>query len=305
MTTHERYGTGDASDDGDRSDRSDLSDRGARSAGGARGAGGAGGDRGDLGVGNRRSDAHDAVGAYALGILDDPEATAFEEHLAGCAVCAAHLDEFTGMEPMLALLADGPDGPDGADHPGAPRTPGPPAPPAPPGAALLDRLVGEVAVQRGRRKRRRVYAIAAAVALIVGGPLIAIVASSEDTGGGRVSDEAFLSRMKEKVHATDATTQVSATIGLDPKGWGTDTVLRLTNVRGPLKCRLIAVSRTGEEDVVTSWAVPAWGYGIPGSPYEAATSPLYIHGGTALDSGDIDHFEVRTFDGKRLVEVGA
>ena len=49
---------------------------------------------------------HETVGAYALGILDDAEATAFEAHLAGCEWCAQQLDELAGMEPMLAALAD-------------------------------------------------------------------------------------------------------------------------------------------------------------------------------------------------------
>ncbi|MCA1220415.1 anti-sigma factor family protein, partial [Streptomyces sp. 8L] len=81
---------------------------------------------------------HDAVGAYALGVLDDADATAFEEHLAGCELCAARLDEFSGMEPLLALLADGPgarsapEAPDGR-APGRGPPPRGRAPP-PPGA---------------------------------------------------------------------------------------------------------------------------------------------------------------------------
>lgn len=60
------------------------------------------GPRGQQGSG----DIHETVGAYALGILDDAEATAFEEHLATCEWCAQQLDELAGMEPMLAALAD-------------------------------------------------------------------------------------------------------------------------------------------------------------------------------------------------------
>src|SRR4051794_6101285 len=51
-------------------------------------------------------DIHETVGAYALGILDDAEATQFEAHLATCDWCAQQLDELAGMEPMLAALAD-------------------------------------------------------------------------------------------------------------------------------------------------------------------------------------------------------
>ncbi|MDN3293659.1 zf-HC2 domain-containing protein [Streptomyces ficellus] len=253
--------------------------------------------------------AHDAVGAYVLGILDDAEATAFEAHLAGCHRCAAHLEEFSGMEPMLAMLAEGP-GP--AAQPVAlpmPQRPGA-APPAP----LLDRLVDEVAVKRAQRRRRTRFLVAAAAALIIGGPAVAVVATSGDTGRSNQAidphptspaEDAFFHHMDEKASATDATTKVSATVGMEKKGWGTHAVLELKNVKGPLKCNLIAVSKSGEEEVVTSWAVPRWGYGIPDSPNETAKNPLYVHGGAAMDRNDIDHFEVRTFDGERLVEVPA
>ncbi len=111
--------------------------------------------------------------------------------------------------------------------------------------------------------------------------------------------------MEEKIAATDAVTEVSAAVGMEKKGWGTHTVLELKNVKGPLKCSLIAVSKDGEEETVTSWAVPAWGYGIPDSTHKAAKNPLYVHGGAAMNRSEIDRFEVRTFDGQRLVEVEA
>ncbi|MEV7401118.1 zf-HC2 domain-containing protein [Streptomyces sp. NPDC091267] len=249
---------------------------------------------------------HDAAGAYVLGILDDAEASAFEAHLAGCARCAAHLDEFAGLEPMLAMLAESP-----ATVPGARPVPHVPAPPAP---RMLGHLVDEVAAKRARRTRRGRYLVAAAAALIIGGPVVALSV----TGGGdspsveaadphptSPAEDAFFHHMKEKVQATDPGTEVDATIGMEPKAWGTHTVLELKNVKGPQKCRLVAVSKTGEEEVVTSWSVPKWGYGIKGSAHPAATYPLYVHGGAAMARTDIDHFEVRTFDGQRLVSVDA
>ncbi|GAA4917631.1 anti-sigma factor family protein [Streptomyces coeruleoprunus] len=250
---------------------------------------------------------HEAVGAYALGILDDADATAFEAHLAGCGLCAARLEEFAGMEPLLAMLAE-PPGP--AERPAVL----PPAPPAlaRPGPPLLDRLVDEVGAQRAKRRRRTRYLVAAAAALIIGGPAVAVAAlAGDDTRTSQAADphptspaeDAFFHHMEEKVAATDATTKVSATVGMEKKAWGTHAVLELKNVKGPLKCNLIAVSKTGEEEVVTSWGVPKWGYGIPDSPNELSKNPLYVHGGAAMDRGDIDHFEVRTFDGRPLVEV--
>ncbi|MET7716818.1 zf-HC2 domain-containing protein [Streptomyces sp. NPDC005407] len=267
---------------------------------------------------------HDAVGAYVLGILDDADASAFEAHLAGCDICAAHLEEFSGMEPMLAMLAEAPmpvQQPNVLNMPGMRFTPDVPPPrpvpvvPTAPRPQLLGGLLDEVAAKRAAKRRRGMYLVAAAAALIIGGPTVAVVVTAEDTGSNNQAltdphptspaEDAFFNHMNEKVQATDATTKVSATVGLEEKGWGTHTVLELKNVKGPLKCNLIAVSKSGEEEVVTSWAVPKWGYGIEDSPNKLGKNPLYIHGGAAMDRNDIDHFEVRTFDGKRLVEVEA
>ncbi|MFD7325797.1 RNA polymerase subunit sigma [Streptomyces sp. NPDC059875] len=278
---------------------------------------------------------HDAAGAYVLGILDDVDAAAFEAHLVDCDLCAAHVEEFAGMEPMLAMLADADAAPAGPTGPAADPyadeafdafAPRPPAPPGPrrvpvapvtldsaPGPQLLDRLIDEVGAKRARSRRRSFYLVAAAAVLVIGGPAVAVVATSEGGKENRAiephptspAEDAFFHHMEEKIQATDPTTKISATVGMEKKGWGTHTVLELKNVKGPLKCRLVAVSKSGEEEVVTSWAVPKWGYGIPGATQESAKNPLYVHGGAAMERNDIDHFEVRTFDGERLVEVEA
>ncbi len=251
---------------------------------------------------------HDAAAAYVLGILDDAQASAFEAHLAGCARCSAHLDEFAGMEPMLAMLAEAP-----SAVPGARPVPQVPEPPAP---KVLGGLMDEVAHRRHRRTKRSRYLVAAAAALIIGGPVAAVAVTGGDEGGGRSvaagephptspAEDSFFEHMPEKVSGTDPTTRVGATVGMEKKAWGTHTVLELKNVKGPQKCTLVAVSKTGEEEIVTSWSVPKWGYGIEGSSHESAKAPLYVHGGAAMSREDIARFEVRTFDGERLVEIGA
>ena len=119
-------------------------------------------------------DIHETVGAYALGILDDAEATAFEAHLATCEWCAQQLDELAGMEPMLAALAD------------LPASQGTPAIgeslAARPSPQLAERLVDEVSERRAQKRRRGFYLVAAAAALIVGGPLtvMAVNGGSEE-----------------------------------------------------------------------------------------------------------------------------
>jgi hypothetical protein len=151
--------------------------------------------------------------------------------------------------------------------------------------------------------------IAAAASLIIGGPLVAIAATGGDTTGQEAKPLQSASpprtpstHMTDKVKATDPTTKVTATVAME-EGLGHPSVLELKNVKGPLKCSLIAVGKNGERETATTWAVPKWGYGIKNATTEQAKSPLYVHGGVAMNPEEIDHFEVMTFDGKKLVEV--
>lgn len=281
---------------------------------------------------------HDAVGAYVLGILDDADASAFEAHLAACDICAGHLEEFSGMEPMLAMLAEAPAPPMSmpqsnnvanlpgmrgmTDVPGLrgrrgmsaggyepPRLV--PVVPSAPSPRLLGGLLDEVAAKRAAKRRRGMYLVAAAAALIIGGPAAAITVTGDDGTKGSVAApltitaEDSFKQMKTKFQSTDAGTKVTATVGWDQKLWGTDLGVEVKNVKGPLKCQLIAVSKTGEEEIGPSWSVPPQGYGIANSTDEAAKKPLYVHGGTAMATNDLDYFLIRTSDGKVLVKVEA
>ncbi|MFE0456746.1 anti-sigma factor family protein [Streptomyces sp. NPDC058914] len=251
-------------------------------------------------VGSPSPSEHETVGAYALGILDDAEATAFEAHLAGCEWCAQQLDELAGMEPMLAALADLP----GSGTPAIGESLS-----AKPGPRLVEKLVDEVADRRAQKRRRSFYMIAAAAALIIGGPLVAVATSGGDSSeaprvlaDGNPAKTAF-ETFSDKVTATDPGTKVTATVATQEKAWGTEAVVELKNVAGPNKCSLIAVGKNGERETISSWSVPEWGYGLPGAKTDQAKNPLYVQGGAALSPNEIDHFEVMTFDGKKLVEI--
>ena len=244
---------------------------------------------------------HETVGAYALGILDDAEATRFEMHLASCEWCAQQLDELAGMEPMLAALADLP----GSGTPAIGESLS-----ARPSPRLAEKLVDEVSERRAQKRRKSFYLVAAAAALIIGGPLTVMAANGGNDSGTRATPlaagaKAAFGTISDKVTATDASTQVKATVAMEQKDWGTWGVVELSNVKGPLKCSLIAVGKNGERETMSSWSVPKWGYGIPNAKTEEAKYPLYVHGGAAFTPNQIDHFEVMTFDGKRLVEVNA
>ncbi|MEV5877795.1 zf-HC2 domain-containing protein [Streptomyces sp. NPDC052101] len=243
---------------------------------------------------------HETVGAYALGILDDAEATAFEAHLAGCEWCAQQLDELAGMEPMLAALAD---------LPGSGSTPAlGDSLSARPSPRLVEKLVDEVAEKRAQKRRRGFYMIAAAAALIIAGPLAAVAVNGGSGGGGgqvTASAQTTFEAMQDKRSAVDPSSHISATVGMQQKDWGTQTVLELKNAKGPIKCSLVLVAKNGQRVTMSSWSVPNWGYGIPDAKTEEAKKPLYIGGAAAFKPNEIDHFEVVTFDGKKLVQVNA
>jgi hypothetical protein len=215
---------------------------------------------------------HVDVGAYVLGVLDPADAAAFEEHLAGCPQCAEQVAELGLLEPILA------------DHLAAGGTGSTPRP----DDALLGRLVGEVSVGRRRTRRRRLVLVAAAAALVIGGPAVTAVVTA-DTGHQ-------VRAVAQQFTATDAGTGARATVGVEGRNWGSQISLQLSNVAGPLSCDLIAVSHTGEQQTVTTWSVPPIGYGTSDAPDALRTT-----GGSGLQPEDIDHFEVRTLDGRQLL----
>src|SRR5690606_17828022 len=134
---------------------------------------------------------HETVGAYALGILDDAEASAFEMHLAGCEWCAQQLDELAGMEPMLAALADMP----GSGTPSVGESHS-----AKPSPRVVEKLIDEVAERRAKKRRRNFYMVAAAGALIVSGPFVAVATSNggdSGSGGGGTSTTLSANPAKE------------------------------------------------------------------------------------------------------------
>jgi hypothetical protein len=159
---------------------------------------------------------------------------------------------------------------------------------APPEPQLLDRLLADVRDSRRTTRHRRLYLVAAAVALIIAGPVVTALATSSSNGSTAVSATA----------SGTAPAGVRAKVTMTDESWGTDLGLTLSGVHGPLSCKLVAVSSTGASQTATTWAVPDAGYGMPGMP-----KPLTVWGGTGFSRGQIDHFDVRTLDGRTLVSV--
>ncbi|GGL07478.1 hypothetical protein Sme01_11640 [Sphaerisporangium melleum] len=152
-----------------------------------------------------------------------------------------------------------------------------------------------------RTRRRRALLVGLAAALVVGvtgatashllwpAPGRVIVAAPSSGGSGT----------PEVKEGASPDTGVSGSVGLVPKTWGTEVAFALSGVRGPERCSLVAVSRSGDTDVVSGWRIPpGQGFGVTGFP-----EPLHLTGGTALARKDIVRFEVRRDDGVRLLEI--
>ncbi|ANW17057.1 zf-HC2 domain-containing protein [Streptomyces clavuligerus] len=216
---------------------------------------------------------HRDVAAYALGLLEPAEARLFERHLAGCVLCAVQLIDFGGAARALSELAAPHPRPRAGAGAGADTAAGPPA-------ALLDRLVGEVALTRRRGRRRWALLASTAAALALAVPTGVLAARP----GGPAARPATWAA------ARDTAPGVLASAQTREQPWGTEVELRISGVRTAGPCRLVAVDRAGRAHPVLSWAARDGG-------------AARIAGGTALPSGHIAHWQVRTAGGTPLATL--
>ncbi|GAA3687503.1 anti-sigma U factor RsuA [Nonomuraea antimicrobica] len=263
---------------------------------------------------------HTDVGAYALGLLDEDDRLAFDTHLLGCASCRHELSELAGVADVLheissvanlGLLYDDRSNDrsdDRSDVRSENRT----------DDRFDDRfddreddvvdlLRRKRAADRRTRRGTFVIGVAAAVTLVAGGLAIGTqLATGEQPqvaqghgghmGGHPGPAEQFYAEGRPiEGKGVDG---VTGGLVVESKGWGTHAALRLAGVKGPLECELVSVAKSGERRVMTGWSVPPAGYGVPGSP-----DPLYMHGGSATKLTDVDHFEVVTSEGRKLLTI--
>jgi hypothetical protein len=219
---------------------------------------------------------HTDVAAYSLGLLDQPDRRAFEDHLAQCHECAAEVAELAGMADLLR----------GMD----------PVPVAeePPGEAEVVELVRRRAsAQRRHTRWQAVAAVAAAIVLLAGGAVAGLALSNSPA-----TTTAVVALQGQRHTAINPATGVAGTVGLLVKPWGTQVTMDLSKVRGPLECELIAVSKTGERRIMVGWLVPAAGYGVPGHP-----AHLLLEGGTSIKRADLARVDVDVVNGRTLVSI--
>lgn len=237
---------------------------------------------------------HRDVAAFALGILDDPDAAAFEAHLSDCARCAAELETFLDLSTALAdadLDADSVVTTMEATEDGQ----------------LLQRLMNSVAYQRTKVRTMRVLAAAAAFVLVVGVAVTGVfagqqigseqdqVAQSEPrspsdtaTGGpnGRAGEP-----FDTKIQGTNPSTKTSAEALFVGRAWGTEIWLEVRNLRSAeaMPCQLVVVTDDGRDEIAGIWTIPAGEYGTDARP-----APLTVTGVAKAPRNEISRLELRS-----------
>lgn len=240
---------------------------------------------------------HFDVAAYALGVLDERDASRFEDHLIDCPACAVELESFIQVADILAdvdadaLVAAEESRKDGL---------------------VLKQMIGEVKKERRRSNSRRLYSLAAAVvvfamlsigALFAGGQWFGTEQKQPPTAqrssGPEQLDPLPLSDggiggpdlTGERMGNTDSRSEVRLDAALEPKDWGTQVQFVVSNIKGPLTCRLVAVRTNGGSVELSSWNVGEKGWGTA-----ERQEPLLLSAVTALPRSEIAHLQVQSVD---------
>jgi hypothetical protein len=239
---------------------------------------------------------HYDVASYALGVLDDRDASRFEDHLIDCPQCAYELESFVQVADVLAdvdaeaLLA---------------------AEKSEKDAVLLTKMLNEVRTDRSKANSRRLYSLAAAVvifamlsigALFAGGKWLGTDAPATpgnqiaqrgsdqldplpDSNGVGIGGTALPG---QNYSGTDSRTNVSAAVGLEKKDWGTQISFAVANLKGPKTCALTLVHTDGTSERVASWTIGEKGWGTAANP-----APLLLQAVTGTARDDIAHVQVQ------------
>ncbi|MGN6795200.1 MAG: anti-sigma factor family protein [Streptosporangiaceae bacterium] len=218
---------------------------------------------------------HTDVAAYSFGLLEQEDKLEFEAHLAQCESCTAELAELSAMAGLFANVDPVEPGQDEPDD-----------------AAIAD-LVRRRAISNLRRTRQRAFLTAAACLVLLGGGVAAGVAVAPEQGPPSV-----LAMQGHTHSAINPANGVHGKVGLVDFAWGTQVILDLASVRGPLTCEMVAISRSGQRQVIAGWQVPAAGYGVPGHP-----AHLLLAGGTSIMRGDLARIDVDVVGGHNLVSI--
>ncbi|MEV6298888.1 hypothetical protein AB0M02_05705 [Actinoplanes sp. NPDC051861] len=235
---------------------------------------------------------HFDVASYALGVLDDHDASRFEDHLIECPQCAYELESFVQVADVLATVdAEALIAAEQSENDGV----------------VLNKMLREVRVERHRANSRRLYSLAAAVvvfamlaigAFFAGGQWLGSGAGQTETGaqGSQLdslpnSDGLGLGGTKlpgKTFDGTDSRTGVAMAVGLEEKVWGTQVSFGVGNITGPKKCALVVVRTDGTSEQIASWEVGEKGWGTAENE-----SPLLLQAVTGTPRDQIAHVQVQ------------
>ena len=176
---------------------------------------------------------------------------------------------------------------------------------------VLKQMIGEVKKERRRANSRRLYSLAAAVvvfamlsigALFAGGQWFGTDQQAPPTAQ-RSSGPEQLDPLPpnggiggpdltgERMGSTDARSGVRLDAALEPKDWGTQVQFVVSNIKGPLTCRLVAVRTNGGSVELSSWNVGEKGWGTA-----ERQEPLLLTAVSALPRSEIAHLQVQAVD---------
>ncbi|MDX2705030.1 zf-HC2 domain-containing protein [Streptomyces sp. PA03-6a] len=251
-----------------------------------------------------------ALGGYVLSTLPPAETEQVRVHLTECDECRAEHIRLSGLPPLLAAVsateaeAAGRRAPAAHGEPAdrlvaraakstqgpSPARPVAPATPAPQ-AGALDRLLDQAAARRRRTWRLQLAGAAASLTFIAaaaGGTWLAATGSpsSQAKPPGATAPAAW-----RTFSGSDPTTGVSATVKVYPSAWGSVLEVSAKGAPAGITCRLQAVGPGGARTDGATWRA---------GQYPPGTT---ITGAVAMSPGAIEHFEMLTGNGQKLVTI--
>ena len=238
---------------------------------------------------------HFDVASYALGVLDDHDASRFEDHLIECPQCALELESFVQVADVLATVdAEALIAAEQTERDGV----------------VLNKMLREVKVERHRANSRRLYSLAAAVVVFAMLAIGAFFAGGQwlgtgDNGATETGAQGSTTRLDplpqsdglglggtklpgETFDGTDNRTGVAAAVGLEKKDWGTQISFAVGSITGPKECALVVVRTNGTSEQVASWSIGEKGWGTSANP-----NPLMLQAVTNTPRDDIAHVQVQ------------
>jgi hypothetical protein len=219
--------------------------------------------------------------AYVLGALSTDERLEFERHLPGCRSCPRAVQQLAGLPGLLAQVSPEVLESEHVDPP-VPDT-------------LLPALVQEVRRTQHRRRWTISLAAAAAVIALAGGTVAVVAVTGDDSPPPAAAPAIAPAHEMGQVEQTD----VWGTIALTSVGWGTRLDLTCSyeappggypHDDGPPVYTLVVHTSDGGTEQVASWK------GLSGKA-------LHVTGATALTTDEIASVEVRTADGRPVLEL--